>query len=135
MKFKRSSQPLTAFSHSSLTDITMLLLIFFLLTSQFVIMSGVKIKLPGSKTSEEASPSKLVVTVTADGMIYAGNNPVSLDALGPALKAIRDKTGETVLVIRPDRDVPIDRIIKVIDSAKTNGITKFTLETEKEGQR
>jgi biopolymer transport protein ExbD len=113
----------------------MLLLIFFLLTSQFVIMSGIKIKLPGSKTSDEAPPSQLVVTVTADGLIYAGNNPVSLEALGPALKAIKGKTGETVLVIRPDKAVPIERIIKVIDSAKANGINKFTLETEKETGR
>lgn len=49
MKFQTSNKPIALFSFSSLTDIVMLLLIFFLLTSQFVIQTGVKVKLPGAK--------------------------------------------------------------------------------------
>ncbi|HRI48364.1 MAG TPA: biopolymer transporter ExbD, partial [Ignavibacteriaceae bacterium] len=52
MKFETTNKPLAAFSYSSLTDIVMLLLIFFLLTSQFVIQTGVKVKLPGAKNNE-----------------------------------------------------------------------------------
>ena len=73
MKFKMQNEPLSIFSYSSLTDIVMLLLIFFLLTSQFVVQTGVKVKLPSSKTNEKTSPSRLVVTLTAAGAIYAGS--------------------------------------------------------------
>jgi biopolymer transport protein ExbD len=73
MKFTMANKPLNIFSFSSLTDIVMLLLIFFLLTSQFVIYTGVKVKLPGAKNNEQSIPSKLIVTVTANDKVYVGN--------------------------------------------------------------
>ncbi len=66
MKFEISNKPLAVFSYSSLTDIVLLLVIFFLLTSQFVIQTGVKVKLPGSQTNEQAEPTQLVVTITSE---------------------------------------------------------------------
>src|SRR3972149_3794132 len=98
MKFKTSNEPLASFSYSSLTDIVMLLLIFFLLTSQFVIQTGVKVKLPGSETNEKSAPSLLIVTVTSAGLVYLGQEQVGIDQL----------------------------------AAKTTGIDKFTIQTEKE---
>ncbi len=47
MKFEISNKPLAVFSYSSLTDIVLLLVIFFLLTSQFVIHTGCKGKTAG----------------------------------------------------------------------------------------
>jgi len=132
MKFQTSIKPLTVFSHSSLTDIVMLLLIFFLLTSQFVIQSGVKIKLPGSKTNEQVAPSKLVVTVNDEGRVFLGTEDVGLETLSGRLSIIKSTTAENNLIIRADKTVQIDIIIKVIDAAKGAGIDKFTIETEKE---
>lgn len=132
MKFETSIKPLTVFSHSSLTDIVMLLLIFFLLTSQFVIQSGVKIKLPGSKTNEQVAPSKLVVTINDEGRVFLGNETVGLESLSGRLGLIKSSTAENNLIIRADKTVQIDIIIKVIDAAKGAGIEKFTIETEKE---
>ena len=69
MKFEISNKPLAVFSYSSLTDIVLLLVIFFLLTSQFVIQTGVKVKLPGSQTNEQAELTQLVVTITSENAI------------------------------------------------------------------
>lgn len=132
MKFQTSNKPLTVFSHSSLTDIVMLLLIFFLLTSQFVIQSGVKIKLPGSKTNEQIAPSKLVVTVNDEGRVFLGTEDVGIESLSGRLSLIKSNTAENNLIIRADKTAQIDIIIKVIDAAKGAGIDKFTIETEKE---
>jgi biopolymer transport protein ExbD len=134
MKFKVTNEPLSIFSYSSLTDIVMLLLIFFLLTSQFVIQTGVKVKLPGSKTNEQSAPSDLVVTITAAGAIYAGTEQVSIDQLPAKLSVIKNNNPNAPnnLIIRADKTVAVDMIIKVIDAAKSNGIDKFTIQTQKE---
>ncbi len=131
MKFKLQNEPLSIFSYSSLTDIVMLLLIFFLLTSQFVIQTGVKVKLPSSKTNEKTAPSNLVVTLTSAGAIYAGTEQVSLDELPAKLNVIKGNLQEGNLVIRADKTVPVDLVIKVIDAARASGIDKFTIQTEK----
>ena len=132
MKFKTSNEPLASFSYSSLTDIVMLLLIFFLLTSQFVIQTGVKVNLPGSETNEKSAPSLLIVTVTSAGLVYLGQEQVGIDQLAAKLSLVKDKEPESNLIIRADKTVSIDLVIKVIDAAKTTGIDKFTIQTEKE---
>jgi biopolymer transport protein ExbD len=132
MTFKTSNEPLSIFAYSSLTDIVMLLVIFFLLTSQFVIQTGVKVKLPGSKTNEPSAPSVLVVTLTAGGGVYAGDEEISIDQLPSKLTAMKGTTAEDNLVIRADKTVAVELVIKVIDAARTSGIDKFTIETERE---
>jgi biopolymer transport protein ExbD len=132
MKFRMQNQPLSIFAYSSLTDIVMLLLIFFLLTSQFVIQTGVKVKLPGSKTNEQTETSRLIVTLTSVGGIYLGNEEISIDQLPVKLSTLKGTSVEDNLIIRADKTVAVDLVIKVIDAAKATGIEKFTIETERE---
>jgi biopolymer transport protein ExbD len=132
MKFKLSNQPLSVFSYASLTDMVLLLTIFFLLTSQFVMQTGVKVKLPGSKTNEQSEPTKMIVTITSAGVLYAGPDQTTIDMLSGKLTEMRGVSDEASLVIRADKTVQIDLVIKVIDAAKSVGIGKFTIETEQE---
>jgi len=132
MKFEISSKPLAVFSYSSLTDIVLLLVIFFLLTSQFVIHTGVKVKLPGSQTNDQAEPTQLVVTITSENAIYVGSEQIGIDQLASKLNEGLQINDQNNLVIRADKTVQIDWVIKVIDAAKSVGIGKFTIETEKE---
>lgn len=132
MKFKLSNQPLSVFSYASLTDMVLLLTIFFLLTSQFVMQTGVKVKLPGSKTNESSEPTNMIVTITSAGIVYAGSDETNVEMLPLKLAEMFKLNNENNLVIRADKTVQIDLVIKVIDAAKSVGIGKFTIETEKE---
>jgi biopolymer transport protein ExbD len=132
MKFEVSNKPLSVFSYSSLTDIVLLLVIFFLLTSQFVIQTGVKVKLPSSQTSEQSEPTQLVVTITAENAFYIGSEQIGIDQLPAKLKESMQVHKQSSLIIRADKTVQINYVIKVIDAAKSVGIGKFTIDTEKE---
>ncbi|MBS4033755.1 MAG: biopolymer transporter ExbD [Ignavibacterium sp.] len=132
MKFQTSKQPLSIFAYSSLTDIVMLLVVFFLLTSQFVIQTGVKVKLPGSKLNERSEPTMMIVTLTEAGGVYLGADEVGIDQLAFKLGEAKVETQSDNLIIRSDKSVSIEMIIKVIDAAKASAIDKFTIETEKE---
>ncbi|PIQ09150.1 MAG: biopolymer transporter [Ignavibacteriales bacterium CG18_big_fil_WC_8_21_14_2_50_31_20] len=132
MKFEMQNKPLTIFHFSSLTDIVMLLLIFFLLTSQFVIQTGVKVQLPGAANNEQTVPTRIIVSITEQGKIYVGKEEVEIGALPIKLETIKQSVNEENLIIRADKSSKIDLVIKVIDAAKGIGINKFTIETEKE---
>ncbi len=132
MKFEMENKPLNIFNFSSLTDIVLLLLIFFLLTSQFVIQTGVKVKLPGSKTNEQTLQTKLIVSITSDSKVFLGSESVGIDGLSLKLDEAAKNSTDKNLVIRADKEVNIDMVIKVIDAAKGVGIDKFTIQTEKE---
>jgi biopolymer transport protein ExbD len=132
MKFEMQNKPLTIFHFSSLTDIVMLLLIFFLLTSQFVIQTGVKVQLPGAMNNEQTVPTRIVISITEQGKIYVGADEVDLGTLSLKLETTKQNVNEENLIIRADKAAKIDLVIKVIDAAKGVGINKFTIETEKE---
>ena len=132
MKFEMENKPLSIFNFSSLTDVVMLLLIFFLLTSQFVIQTGVKLKLPGAVNNEQTVPSRIVVSITELGKVFVGPDEVTMDALALKLESIKKNAAEENVIIRADKSTDIERVIKVIDAAKGVGINKFTIETEKE---
>ncbi|MCH7722994.1 MAG: biopolymer transporter ExbD [Bacteroidetes bacterium] len=132
MNFNVSNKPLSVFSFSSLTDIVMLLVIFFLLTSQFVIHTGVKVKLPGSRINEKSETTRLIVTATSEGAIYIGSEQIGIDRLSEKLRELNEESKENNLIIRADKTVQIDLVIKIIDAGKSIGIAKFTIETERE---
>jgi len=132
MKFEMQNKPLTIFHFSSLTDIVMLLLIFFLLTSQFVIQTGVKVQLPGAMNNEQTVPTRIVISITEQGKIFVGADEVDLGSLSLKLETTKQNVNEENLIIRADKSAKIDLVIKVIDAAKGVGINKFTIETEKE---
>ncbi len=131
MKFEISNKPLSSFNYSSLTDIVLLLVIFFLITSQFVVRTGVKVQLPGSNTNKQSVQSELSVTLTKAGEIFVNAKKVDEQMLIIELKKMKKKFNGKNLIIRADKDVAIEKVITVIDAAKLGGITKFTIETEK----
>jgi len=131
MKFEISNKPLSSFNFSSLTDIVLLLLIFFLLTSQFVVHTGVKVQLPGSNTNTKSIQSEFSVTITKSGEIFVNTKKVDAQLLTNELKNLKEKLKKNNLIIRADKDVAIEKLIQVIDAAKSGGITKFIIETEK----
>jgi biopolymer transport protein ExbD len=132
MKFEMQNKPLTLFHFSSLTDIVMLLLIFFLLTSQFVIQTGVKVQLPNAKNNEQTVPARIIVSITEESKVFVGKDEITVDGLPIKLEEARKAINDDNLIIRADKAAKIDLVIKVIDAAKGVGINKFTIETEKE---
>ncbi len=132
MKFEVSKKPIAAFSFSSLTDIVLLLLIFFLLTSQFVINNGVQVNLPKTENDINSATSPLVVSITKSAEIYFSGKKTTLPELAAAIEPNIKDVSEKNLLIEADKDVSLDVVIKVIDIAKGLGIDKFTIQTEKE---
>ena len=134
MKLETEHKPLASFSFSSLTDIVLLLLIFFLLTSQFVVNNGVAIKLPETENAKETPPSRLVVAIDAAGKFYFKGKTVSLEKLS-ALFSEAKRNEKTSLIIQADKETALEHVVRVIDVARGAGITKFTVQTEKVGKK
>jgi biopolymer transport protein ExbD len=131
MKIESSHKPISALNYSSLIDIVFLLLLFFLLSSQFVMQTGIKVKLPGSKNNDHVRQSGFSVSVTDQNKIYAGSEEISLSMLTAKFVQIKPSLENENLVIRADKAVKIDLVIKIMDAAKEAGIDKFILLTEK----
>ena len=118
-----------AFSMSSMTDIIFLLLIFFMLTSNFITPSGLPVKLPSSKSSNIVM-QKVTVTVTSDLQYFVNAQQTSLAGIEGVLRnELTEKDG--VVVLHIDKDVPVEHLVKVAGIA-TSLDAKVTVATSPE---
>jgi len=135
MNFRTENKVLTQFNYASLTDVVLQLLIFFLLSSAFVMQSGIRIRLPRTVITEALDRRNIVLTVTKGGELYVNNERVDLKQITAKIQPLIAKDREQPVVINADRDVTIQRTVEVIDAAKAAGAAKFLIATQPENAR
>jgi len=115
-----------------LIDIVFLLLIYFLLTTNFLVEEGIKIKLPQAKAAAPQTEKEIAVYVNRQGRAFLGNEEVSLAMLFDKLKEMVGDQENKLVIIRADRAVILNKAVKVMDVAKAAGAGRLCLATEKE---
>ncbi len=111
-----------------LVDVTLVLLIIFMLTAPFI-QAGIKVKLPKAKSTVLKETDAVVITVSKDKQIYINNELVDKAQLGDALVTLK-ATGEDRVFIRADEDVPYGAVMEVIGEVKAAGIDDVGMITE-----
>ena len=117
---------------TSLIDIVFLLLIYFLLTTNFMVDEGIPIKLPQANATTPQSDIEITIFVDHVGKVFMDEQNVPLNELyGRVKERIHGKAGIPV-VIKADKSVILDKAVKVMDIAKAAGAEKLVLATERE---
>jgi biopolymer transport protein ExbD len=119
--------PLTA-----LIDIVFLLLIYFLLTTNFMVDEGIKIKLPQARAAAPQTEETITVYVDQQGRAFLGTEELSTARLFDRLKEMIGNRENKLVVIRADRAVVLNKAVKVMDIAKAAGAGRLCLATEKD---
>jgi biopolymer transport protein ExbD len=117
---------------TSLIDIVFLLLIYFLLTTNFMVEEGIKVKLPQAKASAPQTEEVITVYVDQQGRAFLGTKEVSMAALFDGLKEMIGGKADKLVVVRADRAVILNKAVKVMDVVKSAGAGRLCLATEKE---
>ena len=115
-----------------LIDIVFLLLIYFLLTTNFMVEEGIKIKLPQAKAAAPQTEEVITVYVDQQGRAFLGGKEVSIAKLFDRLKEMIGGRENKLVVIRADRAVILNKAVKVMDIAKAAGAGRLCLATEKD---
>lgn len=110
-----------------LIDCVFLLIIFFMLSSSFVSPAGIKVRLPRTVTADVLQEEKFVIVITAEGLIYWKQEPISLEKLKQEL-ANRSSRINSIL-IKADKNATLGRIIEVWDICRETGIEKVNIAT------
>jgi biopolymer transport protein ExbD len=117
-----------------LTDLFLVLLIIFMVTSTALIQQGAPVNLPKAQGSG-AVPSGLIITATADHRIEVGGHPVTLEDLGNALRQEFEKGAERNVILRGDRHVVLEDAVRIMTIAKAAGAERIAIATEPQGLR
>jgi biopolymer transport protein ExbD len=108
-----------------LIDCIFLLLIFFMLTSSFIVMPGINVKLPKALTSEEVKVQTLTIVISSEDIIYLNGEPKTLKEVDDFVKKGRYDS----IFIKADRDASLGAVVGIWDVCKRAGIEKIGIAT------
>jgi len=116
LDFSTGRKPLSSFSLTGMTDIVLLLLIFFLLTSSFVVQHGIQVTLPQVTAGVPPEDRSLSVTVTATGTYFVEGEETTAFDLERAILAA--SPGKDALILRADQDARVGQFAAVASAAR-----------------
>jgi biopolymer transport protein ExbD len=118
-----------------LTDVFLVLLIIFMVTSSVVANQSKQVDLPGAEVSE-TTPQGVTVTVMEDGSMLVNDAPTAEANLFAALEKALSDTRDKLVILRGDKKVLLGKAVNILDLAQQAGATGIALATrppEKKG--
>jgi len=116
-----------------LTDLFLVLLIIFMISSSAIMESGLQVKLPTAKTtavntSQNGKP--IYVTIAKDGQISVNNKSTTDATLTQTLKEIVSQSSDKTVIIRGDESIFLGKAVTIMDAARSAGAEKIALATQ-----
>lgn len=123
---------ITGINITPLVDIVLVLLIIFMMTASYIVAPAIKVDLPRAASAEETAQTQLALVITKEGDLFLNNKKVNEDALREFIRERRAEIDNLEAIIAADGSVRHERVVRLIDLIKIEGITKFALNTQAE---
>jgi len=113
-----------------LVDVIFQLLIFFLLTSSFVVtQAGIKVNLPKAVTSEALQEETVVIVINKNDVVFLNEKVVTVKELGNFLENLPKKKA---ILLKADKKSSLGKIVEIWDLCREKGIEKLNIATIQE---
>lgn len=127
-RFKQDKDP--EINMTPMLDVVFILLIFFIVSTNFVQQSSVEIKRPQSSIATQVDGSPIVVTLETTGRVFFESKEIDIYYLPGKLQQIASQTPKAKLLVVADTNCPTGVTIKVLDIAKQAGISFSSVASE-----
>ena len=136
MKFKNKREGIRSnVDMTPMIDIVFQLILFFLVSTTFATLPGIKLNLPQSHTAESTSMMGITITADSNGALYFNDNEVSMTGLGEELLTFdtgTTKKEEFPVSLEADSEVTNGTIVKIFDVIRESGYCVINLRTTAE---
>ncbi len=132
LKARRSGVKATV-DMTPMLDVVFQLIIFFLVSTTFAVLPGIKLKLPESTTAESTSNLGITITMEKNGAMWFNDTKVNMDSLSKMLKEFdtqKTKRNEFPVAIEADSEVTNGKIVELFDVIRSSGFSSISLRTK-----
>lgn len=130
---KRSTyRSLSEINITSLVDVTLCLLIIFMLTAPYI-QGGVEVDLPDAETREVVVEEGPIITVTDNRQVFFEEEPVTLEELETRLSDRLDEAETLPVYLRIDQEIPYGFALRVMAVVERLGFRNLSLVADQEG--
>jgi biopolymer transport protein TolR len=125
----RTQTALAEINITPLVDVVLVLLLIFMLTAP-VLQSGVEVAIPKTRSVNQLTEERMVVTIDKDQNIFLQDKPININNLTARLKSVGSgPPAKRVIYLRADEQVPFGAFASVMDAVKQAGITNISIVT------
>ncbi len=121
---------ITGINVTPLVDITLVLLIIFMVTATYVAKEAIEVDLPRAASGGQVVGQTLAFALDREGKLYLDGAPATNDGARAAVRAAVARSAEARAIISADRAVSHGRVVEIIDLVKREGLTKFAIDVE-----
>lgn len=134
MKIPKKKKTVPEIPQSSLSDMSFLLLVFFLSTTKFDVKKGMGLVLPPPSSAADQKvklkdENLAKILVSQDGQIVLNQEYIALQSLEGTIKQMVTANPDLVISLKTDRKSKYEYMIKVLDKLRLAGATKIALST------
>ena len=123
---QQADDAITGINVTPLVDITLVLLIIFMVTTKIVLNQTVPLDLPKAATGTSDVQTVFSIVLAADGSTQVDSKPVpNEDAILGLAKKAHEGNPDLRAVIKADQTVPHGRVIRVLDLLKQAEVSKI----------
>ncbi len=115
-----------------LTDVMLVLLVIFMVTTPLMMASSFKVKLPKAVTADAEAGKGVIVSVSATGQINIDGRDTPLDGLYDGLKKAMERSTDKIVIVKADGATRNWVVVKILDTAKMAGAVRLSIATEPE---
>jgi biopolymer transport protein TolR len=118
---------ITGINVTPLVDITLVLLIIFMVTARFISEPSLGVNLPKASASASTNQEdrRIYLTLNTQRQIFLNNVPVSEQELPGKIRELLKQKPDLSLVLRADKDVSHGDVMRVLDAVREQGVTQF----------
>lgn len=131
MKFKRrfkiQAGPVDI---TPIINVVFLLLIFFMLSSSFILQPGIEITLPKFIEPGSSKEENLIILLTADNQIFFNNELTTFTGLSRRIRSMRRKNPDGMLIIKADINAKHGDVVEIMNIARQSGIKNISIATQ-----
>ena len=122
--------PIAEINMVPLIDVSLVLLIIFMVMTPLLVQQQVAVNLPKSVAGNESPDRPIVVSIQKQGDLSLNGRAVSISTLESELKPLLGPKHDRPVMIQADKDIPLQQVVSVMDVAKKLQVSKLGISVE-----
>jgi biopolymer transport protein TolR len=122
--------PIAEINMIPLIDVSLVLLIIFMVMTPFLVQQQVRVNLPKSVAGSESPDRPIVVAIQKQGELNLNGKAVSISTLESELKPLLGPKRDRPVMIQADKDIALQYVVSVMDIAKKLQVTRLGISVE-----
>jgi len=114
-----------------LIDIVFLLLVFFMLTSTFIVPEAIELELPESTSASVTDTKPIIVSMDKKTQLSLNGERIELKQLRKAIETLLKQDATSAITLKTDAHTEVQQLLKVMDEIRLAGGSNVALATSK----